>query len=139
MSTLKVKKYQNIFKAEICRKIKAFADQKGMTRAELARRTGISYRIIHGVFAGKATLRDKTIERIAAGLGINYEAIAGDNGAAMVKETSAKYSTPKVKTGTIIDAIRIISEQLQVPQEEVADKFGELMRKKVEGKKEVHG
>lgn len=53
----------------ICAKIRDATIQRGMSNAELARRSGVSYRLIYNIMQGDANLRSSTIEKLCNVLG----------------------------------------------------------------------
>ncbi len=58
-------------------RIKAVRDMVGMTRAELARRAGLTWDAIRNIEEGKHSPRLDTLEAIAAGLGVTLPVLLG--------------------------------------------------------------
>lgn len=76
-STVKVVKSEESFKRDVCARIQHFTTQRKMTRADLSRATGLSYRIIHEIMHGEGNPRDATIGKIAEALGVRVEELTG--------------------------------------------------------------
>lgn len=81
----------------ICERIRTLAAERGLTNQDLAKRSRISYRLVHEIMHGRARLRDRTIASIAPALGVEYEWLATGRGnrevaAPLIKEEAGDYA-----------------------------------------------
>jgi len=117
MSTPKVQQNADFSKAAICARIRHMAAKKEISQADLARRSGLSYRLVHKVMHENANLRDRTIAKLAKALDVDYEDLVGRDdrypetrSCGMVIRESARAEQPK----SVEDAIRVLADQFEV-------------------------
>lgn len=127
---------------DVCQRIRSFAEAGGMTKAELHRKTGLSYRGLVDIWALRARPRMDTLVKIASALGVPVAALLGNtrehsdvDSALMVREPSVQYGKPAPeKTAAVLmpmdEMIRQLSLQLAVPEKEVLEWVVTVMEKK---------
>jgi transcriptional regulator with XRE-family HTH domain len=118
-------------------RIKELANRRGLTRLELAAKASVSYKTLYNVMQAKHEPRESILKRIADALGTTPEYLLGTKGALEVRESSAGCAARGEEGArvchTMRDAIRFIAAQLDLAEEIVAAKIGELMKDHVKG------
>jgi len=111
--------------------------ERGITRVELAKRSGVSYRSLHDILKGVSVPRDSTLGKLASGLGITLDALlANDAGPAesVVREGCTypdAQSRPPRMCGTLEAAVRIISDAFEMSERDVREQLlGAVVRYK---------
>lgn len=111
----------------------AMLAEKKMTKAQLCRESGVSYRTIVNVADGTNVPQPGTAGKLAAALGSSAEYLLTGSGERWVMQDAAPaYGEPE----PILAAVRTLSEQTGMPAEQILDAICEAMKKRLrEGSK----
>lgn len=126
-----------MFSMEIADKIREIAKDKNLSKMDIHRRSGLSYRQVFNILQGKGNPRLASLHRIAHALGVDISEIT-EKKKLIVKEETAQYiSTTKpdaIKTtppkNTISETIDLLSEQLGVDRQSIVEMISKLLNNK---------
>lgn len=111
-------------KAEIGERVRVLMAERGWSRSDLAERSGMSYRASYSILRGQSEPHEKTIGKLAAVLGSSVQFLETGQQNAVVREERAEYGA---HSHTLAEAVRVIAEQLHVPEAEVRRAIARLL------------
>ena len=127
-----------------CRLIREVAAEKGLTAADLARKSGVSYRLVHEVMHERAHLRDETLGRLALALGVRVGYLltgeetrkpidsVSQSLSAMVREGAADNAERSGELDTVEAAITFLARQFEVSREDLREALLKFLLEKEE-------
>lgn len=123
-------------------RIRRLMNERAISKADLCRESGVSYRQILNILEGTNAPYSQTLSKLARALGCTVEHLQTgkseeeiQSSPEMVRETPPEWgSTPPE---TIVQAIEVIARQTGMKKEDVFDTYCELVKRKIREKSDA--
>lgn len=122
----------------VCERIVAKAQEKGLLKTQIVAATQVSEKTVFEVYGLRARLQERMIHKFAAALGTSFQFLTTGKEVVESSGTRLKESAfflGERDSGEVPDrlhqAIKIVAEQMGLPEPEILDALCEMAKKKL--------